>query len=175
MLGENLRRLRISCELTMAQIALRSGLSKSFVSYLENGKRRPSPDDLRRITLGCGYPLGRFISEASGFYESSEKFGKSGSYPILWPAPAEIHLVEPYHRHRPEILRLSLGAGVRFDFPCADARCNGYIISGRAAVNINEGGAELDKGDSFCLQQSFSIATGGEESGILMVIDPPNF
>lgn len=63
-LGGNLRRLRIACDLTLDETARRSGLSKSFLSMLESGKRSVKMTDLRRILSCYGYSLGRFLSEA---------------------------------------------------------------------------------------------------------------
>lgn len=63
-LGRNLRRLRIACDLTLDETARRSGLSKSFLSMLESGKRSVRMTDLRRILSCYRYSLGRFLSEA---------------------------------------------------------------------------------------------------------------
>ena len=62
--GINLRRLRQASELTLDETARHSGLSKSFLSMLESGKRSAKMPDLRRILACYGYSLGRFLSEA---------------------------------------------------------------------------------------------------------------
>lgn len=63
-LGANLRQLRQACELTLDETARRAGLSKSFLSMLEGGKRSVKMSDLRRILQCYRYSLGRFLSEA---------------------------------------------------------------------------------------------------------------
>ncbi len=63
-IGMNLRQLRQSSEFTLDEMARRSGLSKSFLSMLESGKRSARLADLRTILACYGYSLGQFLSEA---------------------------------------------------------------------------------------------------------------
>lgn len=63
-LGNNLRQLRIACDYTLDEISRRSGLSKSFLSMVESGKRSVKMPDLRNVLACYGYSLGRFLSEA---------------------------------------------------------------------------------------------------------------
>ncbi len=49
LLGENIRRLRATRDATLDSIALKTGLSKSFLSLVESGKRKIKTDDLRRV------------------------------------------------------------------------------------------------------------------------------
>lgn len=65
LLGKNLRQLRIHNDLTLAQLAERTGLSKSFLSMIESGSRSVKiMTDLRSILVSMNYSLGRFVTEA---------------------------------------------------------------------------------------------------------------
>lgn len=64
LLGENLRRLRMARDITLDYMAEKTGLSKSFLSLIESGKRRIKMEDLRNVLLCSGYSLGWFLSQA---------------------------------------------------------------------------------------------------------------
>jgi transcriptional regulator with XRE-family HTH domain len=62
-LGENLKRLRMSTDTTLQQAADTTGLSKSFLSMVENGSRTVQFQDLRRIVQAYRYSLGWFLTQ----------------------------------------------------------------------------------------------------------------
>lgn len=45
----------------MNQLAVRSGLARSHITYLESGKRKPSLDTLARIGHALGISPGEFL------------------------------------------------------------------------------------------------------------------
>jgi transcriptional regulator with XRE-family HTH domain len=53
-LGEELRRLREACGLTLAQVVARIGMSESHLSRLESGKRVPRPEDVSALLVIYG-------------------------------------------------------------------------------------------------------------------------
>jgi transcriptional regulator with XRE-family HTH domain len=59
--GEVLRRERMTLGLTREQLARRAGVQPSHVTYLENGRRRPSLALLRRLTRILGLKGGRLL------------------------------------------------------------------------------------------------------------------
>ncbi|MES2767320.1 MAG: XRE family transcriptional regulator [Bacteroidota bacterium] len=69
LLGENLRRLRATRDATLDAIAGKTGLSKSFLSLVESGKRKIKTDDLRRVLSYFGYSLGWFLSQTQDSVE----------------------------------------------------------------------------------------------------------
>src|SRR5690625_6332211 len=91
--GSYIRKLRNDRELTIRQLELYSGVSNSYLSQLENGKRGiPSPEIIRKLSKGlkvdyndlmikAGYveeegneevdeELKKFIKEATVWYKS---------------------------------------------------------------------------------------------------------
>jgi len=48
-LGEELRRLRDACGLTLSQVVSRIGISESHLSRMELGRRPVSPEDLSAL------------------------------------------------------------------------------------------------------------------------------
>jgi transcriptional regulator with XRE-family HTH domain len=53
-LGEELRRLRDACGLTLADVVTRIGMSESQLSRIEKGKRIPSPEDVSALLVIYG-------------------------------------------------------------------------------------------------------------------------
>jgi transcriptional regulator with XRE-family HTH domain len=53
-LGEELRRLRESRGMTLAEVVSRIGISESHLSRMESGKRAPSPEDLSALLVIYG-------------------------------------------------------------------------------------------------------------------------
>jgi transcriptional regulator with XRE-family HTH domain len=53
-LGEELRRLREACGLTLTQVVSRIGISESHLSRMEMGKRAPTPEDLASLLVVYG-------------------------------------------------------------------------------------------------------------------------
>jgi transcriptional regulator with XRE-family HTH domain len=53
-LGEELRRLREACGLTLAEVVARIGISESYLSRFEKGRRVPSPEDVSALLVIYG-------------------------------------------------------------------------------------------------------------------------
>ncbi|HYF01925.1 MAG TPA: XRE family transcriptional regulator [Patescibacteria group bacterium] len=69
LLGENIRRLRTTRDATLEQVAEKAGLSKSFLSLVEAGKRKIQTEDLRQIVVTLGYSLCWFLSQTQDSVE----------------------------------------------------------------------------------------------------------
>lgn len=60
-LGARIRALREERGLTQEQLAVRSGLHRTYVSALENGARNTSVDNLWRVAEAFGLPLSELL------------------------------------------------------------------------------------------------------------------
>lgn len=58
-----LRELRCSKELTEVAVAEQTGISQQHYNFIENGKRRPSPEVAKRIAAVLGFAWTRFYEE----------------------------------------------------------------------------------------------------------------
>lgn len=63
-LGENLKRLRRSRDLTVERLAAAAGLSKGYLSMIETGKRTPHWSVIMRIVHALGETLCSFFTSA---------------------------------------------------------------------------------------------------------------
>ncbi|MFL6124949.1 helix-turn-helix domain-containing protein [Actinophytocola sp.] len=53
-LGEELRRLREACGLKLTEVVARIGISESYLSRIENGRRVPNPEDVAALLVVYG-------------------------------------------------------------------------------------------------------------------------
>ena len=65
-LGEAIRRQRKAKQLTQEQLAELADSHWTYISEIENGRRNPGVDVLRRIAQGLDMPLSRLIEKAEG-------------------------------------------------------------------------------------------------------------
>ncbi len=82
--GENLKKIRESMNLTQEELALRTGLTQGFINFLESGKRGYTKKSLEKISKSLNIPIYKL------FFEEEKK--------------APIGVSEPskkYHRHKP--------------------------------------------------------------------------
>ena len=63
--GRALRETRMSAGLTQQQLAERAGLSVSFVSFLESGRKKGSLETYHRLARALGIPLAHLFSSSA--------------------------------------------------------------------------------------------------------------
>ncbi len=78
--GENLRKIRESMELTQEELALRTSLTQGYINFLESGKRGYTKKSLEKISKALDVPI----------YEEEK------NVPIGIAEPSK-----NYHKHKP--------------------------------------------------------------------------
>lgn len=63
LVGDNVRRLRLSAELSQAALAERMGVDRAYVSGLEQGQRNPTIVSLWHVSKALDVPLKSFFEE----------------------------------------------------------------------------------------------------------------
>jgi transcriptional regulator with XRE-family HTH domain len=71
LLGESLRRLRLSRDMTVQQAADAAGLSKAFISLVESGKRNMRFEDVLRLVHALTMSLGWFVTQTRDSFTQS--------------------------------------------------------------------------------------------------------
>ncbi|WP_346206781.1 helix-turn-helix transcriptional regulator [Caldifermentibacillus hisashii] len=80
--GKYIKELRAKRELTIRQLEIYSGVSNSYLSQLENGKRGiPSPEILKKLSKGLKVPYDELMIKAGYLEEKAE----NNSLPKLTP------------------------------------------------------------------------------------------
>lgn len=63
MLGSELRKARLAADLTQEQVAAKAGLSREYLSKLENDRQSPTIDTLLRICRILGVRASKLIAK----------------------------------------------------------------------------------------------------------------
>ena len=53
--GDELKKIRVEFDVTMVQLQKHSGISQSYISQLENGKRQPTEDAINSLVRGLAF------------------------------------------------------------------------------------------------------------------------
>ena len=97
-LSKMLKQRRLLAELTLLELAARSGVSQSHLGRLERGERFPSGHILRKIAKPLGVDESLLMTMAG--YLPPESSEKSGLYRQLDPYVAKVLSEEPVHVQR---------------------------------------------------------------------------
>lgn len=151
-IGADIRALRKSRSMTLAELARNLGRSVGFISQLERGLSKPSVDDLRKIAMLVDVPV-------SFFFDKS--LGDPVEAPYIVRANERRRLVKGNSGRVNELLSPDLGGGfeiVRCEIAAGTARKEqvrreteeaGYVISGTFEIEIHGRWYVLHEGDSF--------------------------
>lgn len=176
-LGEKIKDLRLSCELTQEELADRCELTKGYISQIENDLTSPSIATLIDILAALGTDLKEFFSEA----ESEEKvsFNKNEfiekqteEYVLNWLVPnAQKNTMEPLH------MKLFAGCSTDEDFP-HDGEEFGFVLKGEITLVLGKRKVKVKKGESFYFTSNKVhqiINKSNDTAEFVWVSSPPSF
>ncbi len=147
-IGEKVKRLRMSRGLTQEELAMRTDLSRSFISQLESNKTSLSVDTLEKILRALGTDLKAFFSEE----ESKIVFRKEDRIPVydepegvtsqLLMSDVETKKIDPV------LVNLKPGAQTEEeDYHEGDEF--GYVLQGKVDLWLDGVRYRLSQGDCF--------------------------
>jgi len=176
-LGEKLKDLRLSCELTQEELADRCELTKGYISQLENDLTSPSIATLIDILSALGSSLKEFF--ASDEQEEKITFNKNefiekvtDEYTLNWLVPnAQKNAMEPIH------IILKPNSATDEDFP-HDGEEFGYVIKGEITLITGKRRLRVKKGETFyyTANKVHQIVNRTEkEAEFIWVSSPPSF
>src|SRR5690606_38322809 len=96
-IGPNIRRLRKQRSLSLTALAKRAGVSKAYLSQLENDpKKRPSVEIVIHLSKALGVPLTQVIGIDESFDSEDSQRGLQQEAPLdTQPRIVEENLVDP--------------------------------------------------------------------------------
>lgn len=176
-IGEKIKDLRLSCELTQEELADRCELTKGYISQLENDLTSPSIATLIDILSALGTNLKEFFSDDE--QEEKVSFGKNEfiekvteSYTLNWLVPnAQKNAMEPLH------ILLNPQSSTDEDFP-HEGEEFGYVIRGEITLHLGKRKVKVKKGESFYYTASVvhRIENKANASAeFIWVSSPPSF
>ena len=176
-LGEKIKNLRLSCDLTQEELADRCELTKGYISQLENDLTSPSIATLIDILSALGTDLKEFFS--SDTEEEKVSFGKNefiekvtDGYVLNWVVPnAQKNVMEPV------LMVLHGGAKTDDDFP-HEGEEFGFVLKGEIILKLGKRNVKVRKGESFYFTPKtvHSIFNAKEtDAEFIWVSSPPSF
>ena len=176
-LGEKIKELRLSCNLTQEELADRCELTKGYISQLENDLTSPSIATLIDILSALGTDLKEFFSDADT--EEKVVFNKNefiekitDDYVLNWVVPnAQKNVMEPVH------MVLHSGAKTDDDFP-HEGEEFGFVLKGEIILHLGKRKVKVKKGESFYFtaRTVHSIENKKDaDAEFIWVSSPPSF
>ena len=177
-IGNKIKELRISKNLTQEELADRAELSKSFISQLERDLTSPSIATLIDILQCLGTDLKDFFAEESDeqvVFHEEDFFTKEDpelQSTIEWIIPnAQKNMMEPIR------LTLQPGGSTYRDVP-HEGEEFGYILQGSIQIHVGNKSYSAKKGESFYfIPHSEHYITANKTTGakLIWVTTPPSF
>jgi len=100
-LGKTLKQQRLRLELTLRELAAKSGVTASHIARVERGERFPSGHILRKIAKPLGFAEIELLTRAGYLSDSSSETGEEYRiYRRLDPYVAKVLSEEPVHVQR---------------------------------------------------------------------------
>ena len=154
-LGKRIKQIRNKNGLTQEVLSARSGLTKSYISLLEAGKKIPAISTLSRIAVALGMPIGEFFESTDdssdvAVVRKNERFQvaqRGTSFGYIYEA---LSLQKKDKLMDPFIVKVlpgdkSKGKGVEFEHAGEEFD---FVLEGRIKYIINNQEYVLDEGDS---------------------------
>src|SRR3990170_4752309 len=161
-IGERIRNLRQSSNLTQEELADRAGLTKGFISQIERDLTSISLDSLAQILKALDENISDFFREASE--EKIEKFE------LLIPGSTN-------RRLEPILLTLRKGQATPKERP-HEGEEFGYVLQGRVSLRFGREVLKLKKGECFYFsaeKEHWLQNTSSRIAAILWITSPPYF
>lgn len=176
-LGERIKDLRLSCELTQEELADRCELTKGYISQIENDLTSPSIATLIDILSALGTDLKEFFAgeetEEKLTFNKNEFIEKiTEEYTLNWLVPnAQKNSMEP------TLIKLNPNGSTDEDFP-HEGEEFGYVLKGEIILVIGKRRVRVKKGESFYftankVHQIINRSTTYAE--FIWVSSPPSF
>ncbi len=148
-IGEKLKRLRLSKGLTQEELAMRTNLSRSFISQLESNRTSLSIDTLEKILRALGSDLRSFFAEEE---QPKIVFKKEERVPIydepdgvnsyLLISETETKMIDPF------LVVLKPGAQTEEE-GYHEGDEFGFVLQGRVDLWLDDVRYKLSQGDCF--------------------------
>jgi len=175
-LGRRIRSLRTERGLTLAGLAARVGITRSFLSGVERGVAYPSLMVLRSLAAALEVPVFLLFTapETNGMVVR-----KDARKVIRLPgAPVSYELVSPDLRRKIEMILVRLKPGVDSSPMAHEGEECALVLKGRVVITVGDVDYELDEGDSIYYDSGLphkARAAGDEPAEVVSAITPPNF
>ncbi|TPM05387.1 cupin domain-containing protein [Mesorhizobium sp. B2-3-11] len=158
-LGERVRSLRTARDLTIAELAQRAGLSSGIISQIERGRSNPSIRTLQLLRAALGMnlweflePPGRAVTVSGAEREIPDFICRKSQRQTLVVGKTKLvkELLSPRNDQNLRFMIVTLPPGSESeDVLQSPGQKGGYMLSGRARLQVGDRSGDLEEGDSF--------------------------
>jgi transcriptional regulator with XRE-family HTH domain len=173
--GAALRRLRQRQGMTARGLALRAGVSASYLSRLENGQVSPTVSTLTRIVQAMDQTLAGLFAGSS-----SSPVVRVADRRLIKHRGVDDYILTAPNATRLEVLETRVAAGAdsgdAYSHP-GEEECV-LVLSGQLVIWVNGHQYELNQGDAItfpCREAHKWENRGSTEATILWIITPPAY
>ena len=173
-IGEKIKALRLSSDLTQAELADRAGLTKGFISQLENEQTSIQIDSLADLLEALGVSIAGFFgdTEEKVVFAPEERVNLENkgavSFELMIPSSTN-NLMDPI------LLELSPGEKLDEQEPHPGEQF-GFVLKGLATLKLNGKSYRVPKGHCFYFESNRSqqiCNNGSSAMQLLWVTTPP--
>lgn len=175
-IGGRIKSIRLKRGLTQEELALRSELTKGYISQLENDLASPSIATLIDILNVLGVTPQAFFAEEK---EEQRVFGKTDFFVSPNGGGEATWLIPNSQKNEMEPILLSLPAGseseVRMPFEGEEF---GYVLEGRITLVIDDKSYTAKRGEAFYIDGAYEhkiVNDFTRDAKIIWVTTPSNF
>ncbi|HPX32507.1 MAG TPA: XRE family transcriptional regulator [Erysipelotrichaceae bacterium] len=176
-IGERIRQLRVSNDLTQEELASRCELTKGFLSQLENNLATPSLPTLMDIVEALGTTMAVFFTEEQDekitFNEEDYFVDESQEVVITYVVPnAQKNQMEPI------IIELQPNAQSKVVSPKEDGETFGYVLKGTINLVNGKNTYKVKQGGTFylkCKKEHYLENKTKNRAKVLWICTPPLF
>lgn len=175
-LGQRLKRIRVHKDLTLRQLAQRSGLTISFLSQMERGLVSPSVESLRKLGESLGVKVGSFFDEDEGQELALIRKGQRRRAINAKTRAAVETLASGLLNIRiePRLLILEGGGTISEEVNGRTTEAFGFVLDGKVEiVHGKEERVVMERGDSIYLKSprvSRIVNVGSSKAELLWVV-----
>ncbi|MGI6509113.1 MAG: helix-turn-helix domain-containing protein [Erysipelotrichaceae bacterium] len=176
-IGQRIRQLRVSNDLTQEELASRCELTKGFLSQLENNLATPSLPTLMDIVEALGTTMAVFFTEEKEeqltFDDEDFFVDESEDVVITYVVPnAQKNQMEPI------IIELQPESRSQIIYPKEDGETFGYVIKGSINLVNGKNTYKVKQGGTFylkCKKEHYLENKANKIARVLWICTPPLF
>lgn len=177
-LGTRIRAARKTLGLTLEEVGESAGVSRSFISQVENEQAAPSIVTLRKIAKALGTPVFALVDDYDNDHTVVRKEERKR---IRAPqSPVEYELLSPDLQRKMEVIQMVLEPGqASTPVPMGHRgeEC-ATLIAGSVRVQVGDEFFDLEEGDTIYFDSGIPhrvVNLGSSQARIISAITPPSF
>lgn len=175
-IGAKIKRIRLSNQLTLEELANRSELTKGFLSQLERDLTSPSVATLENILEALGTNLKDFFSEDE---DEQIVFSKDDFFENIQDDYKISYIIPNAQKNEMEPILIELKKGKNsMEIDPHDGEEFGYVIHGKITLMNGDEEYELKKGETFYLKGNlphYIVNKHDTLAKVIWVSTPPIF